>query len=81
MNNRWRNYGLWLAIVALIPMVIQALADYNIMVTLPNNFQTLVKAIFTVLILAGIISDPTTDNKGFKDDKVDSTDNSTNDIN
>lgn len=65
---RWKNYGLWVAIIALIPLVADALEAYNINVILPGNYDILAKAILSILILAGILNSPTTKNKGFLDD-------------
>jgi uncharacterized membrane protein len=53
-KNRWRNYGLWVAIFAFLAMLAQTLG-----VTLPGNYDALVNAFLSILVLAGIISDPT----------------------
>ncbi len=67
MQNRWRNYGLWSAVLAFIPLLLSAF-DINI----AGNYQELANGFLAILVLAGIINDPTTFTKGFKDD--DSTD-------
>jgi len=69
MSNRWKNYGLWAAILAFIPIFLDALKVYNINISMPGNYDELVKAILGILVLAGIINNPTTQNKGFGDDK------------
>lgn len=66
--NRWKNYGLWASIFAFIPLFVDALADYDILVKLPNNYDKLVMSFLGILVLAGIINNPTTSNKGFLDD-------------
>ncbi len=67
MQNRWRNYGLWSAVLAFIPLLLSAF-DINI----AGSYQELANGVLAILVLAGIINDPTTFTKGFKDD--DSTD-------
>lgn len=69
MKERIRNYGLWVAIFALVPMVLQGLEIYNIHTALPNNYSDLVNGILGILVFAGILNNPTTENKGFLDDK------------
>jgi len=67
--NRWKNYGLWAAILAFIPVFLDSLKTYGIGVPLPENYDVLVKMILGILVLAGILNNPTTENKGFRDDK------------
>jgi len=67
--NRWKNYGLWVAILAFIPVFLDSLKTYGVNVPLPENYDLLVKSILGILVLAGILNDPTTENKGFLDDK------------
>lgn len=66
--NRWKNYALWASIFAFIPLLLDGLKVYNINAVLPPNYAVLVKAFLGILVLAGIISNPQTDNKGFLDD-------------
>ena len=54
--NRFKNYGLWVSIAALIPMLFKG---FNINI-LPVNYTELVNAILGVLVLAGILSNPNT---------------------
>ncbi|SHH76113.1 Uncharacterized membrane protein [Caloranaerobacter azorensis DSM 13643] len=63
--NRWKNYGLWAAIFAFIPMLLEAFG----LDVLPTNYEELWKALLSILVIAGIINNPTTENKGFADDK------------
>lgn len=64
--SRFKNYGLWLSIAALIPMVLQGFG-LNI---LPDNYQTIINAVLGVLVMAGILNNPTTETKWFVDDKT-----------
>lgn len=65
MNSRFKNYGLWLSILAFVPLLLQALG-LNV---LPKNYNELVSSFLGILVLAGILNDPTTENKGYFDDK------------
>ncbi|MGL5822053.1 MAG: holin [Sarcina sp.] len=62
--SRLKNYGLWVSVFALVPMLLQG-AGVNI---LPDNYQTIVTAVLGILVTAGILNNPTTSNKGFLDD-------------
>ncbi|MFR2838137.1 MAG: hypothetical protein ACLTBU_03545 [Zhenhengia sp.] len=63
-NNRWRNYGLWAAIAAFIPLLLSGLGIQII----PDGYEEIVNAFLGILVLAGIISNPTTSSKWFQDD-------------
>lgn len=63
--SRLKNYGLWVSVFALVPMV---LSGFGVKV-LPDNYQAIVTAVLGILVAAGILNNPTTDNKGFLDDK------------
>lgn len=63
--SRFKNYGLWVSIAALIPMVLQGFG-INI---LPDNYQEIVNAVLSILVMAGILSNPTTSCKWYVDDK------------
>ena len=65
MLNRFKNYGLWAAIFAFIPLFCEGFG-WNV---LPNNYQELYTAFLGILVLAGILNDPTTENRGYFDDK------------
>jgi uncharacterized membrane protein len=69
--KRWQNYGLWAAVLAFIPLLLDGLKIYNLSIVLPSNYEVLVKALLGIFVLSGIISDPTTTNKGYLDDKTD----------
>ncbi|MBK1809187.1 holin [Clostridium sp. YIM B02505] len=64
-KSRFRNYGLWVAIAALIPMVLQGFG----LDILPSNYKDIINALLTILVMAGILNDPTTAAKWFFDDK------------
>lgn len=65
MNSRWKNYGLWIAIASFIPLVLQGFG-LNI---LPSNYTEIINSLLGILVMAGIISNPTTSVKWFHDDK------------
>lgn len=63
--SRFKNYGLWVSIFALIPMLCQG---FGIKI-LPENYNEVINAILGILVAAGILNNPTTENRGFTDDK------------
>lgn len=69
--NRFKNYGLWVSIAAFIPMFLKGIG-YDI---LPTNYNEIVNSLLSILVVAGILSNPQTESKGFSDDE-----NITNDI-
>jgi uncharacterized membrane protein len=66
MNSAWkarlRNYGFWLSVAALIPLILQAFG-INF---LPANYDQIVNTLLWLLVLLGVINNPT-DGKGFGD--------------
>lgn len=65
-KDRIHNKFFWVSIFAMIP-----LAAYTFgfdMDFIPKNYEELVVAILNVLVLAGVINNPTTDNKWLSDD-------------
>lgn len=62
--ERFRNYGLWVAIAAFIPLVLSAFG-----INIIPNYQNIVNALLSILVMAGILNNPTTTNKWFGDDK------------
>jgi len=64
MNRRWKNYGLWLAVLAFIAMLCDSLG----LKLLPEDYDSLCKTFLGVLVLAGILNDPTSQNPGYQDD-------------
>jgi uncharacterized membrane protein len=65
IKNRVKNYGLWVAIIALIPMLCQSFG-FNI---LPTNYNEVTTAILGIIVMLGLVNNPTTENKGYSDDK------------
>ena len=61
--NRFKNYGLWVSIAALIPLVLSGLG-----IQIIPNYQEIVNAVLAILVTVGIISNPTTSNLWYKDD-------------
>ncbi|ELC8442857.1 holin [Clostridium perfringens] len=64
--SRLKNYGLWMSIFALIPLILES-CHISI---LPSNYNEIVTAILSILVMAGILSNPTTETRGFRDDKI-----------
>jgi uncharacterized membrane protein len=62
--KRFKNYGLWVAVAALVGMVLQ---DAGVSIT-PEKYDAYVNAILTVLVLAGIVNNPTS-GRGFRDEE------------
>lgn len=60
---------MWCSICAFLPVLAQSLGAYDIHLILPGNYGELTNAILGLLVLAGIINNPTTVSKGFLDDK------------
>lgn len=63
--SRFKNYGLWVSIAALVQMVLHGFG----LKVLPDNYNEIVTAILGILVMAGILNNPTTGNKGYLDDK------------
>ena len=64
-KSRFKNYGLWLSIATLISLVLQGF-EINI---LPDNYQEIVKAILSILVLIGVINQPTSNYNEYSDYK------------
>jgi len=62
--DKFENYGLWVSIFAFIPLLLKG---FNINI-LPENYNEIVSAFLGILVLAGILSNPST-GKGFTDKK------------
>lgn len=65
--DRFKNYGLWVSIAAFIPMFLKGIG----IDILPSNYNDLINSFLGILVVAGILSNPTTTNKGYVDDKAD----------
>lgn len=64
IKQRIRNYGLWVSIASLVLLVVQA---FGVQIDV-GKYNSIVNAILTVLVGLGIVSDPTTETKGYGDD-------------
>jgi len=62
--SRFKNYGLWVSILALIPMILSAFG-VNLV---PEEYQVITNTILSILVALGIISNPTTESKWYIDD-------------
>ena len=63
--SRFKNYGLWVSILALIPMILSAFGVHIV----PEEYQTIINTILSILVALGIVSNPTTQAKWSNDDK------------
>lgn len=67
-KSRFKNYGLWLSILSLVPLILKS---FGIDV-LPENYNEICSSILGILVLAGILSSPTQGN-GYLDTKPETT--------
>lgn len=56
--NRFRNKALWVSVLAFIPMLCQGFGWHF----LPTNYADLVNSLLSILVVAGILSNPTSGN-------------------
>lgn len=63
--SRFKNYGLWVSIFALLPIILSA---FGVKIV-PEEYQLAVNAVLGVLVALGIVSNPTTEGKWYSDDK------------
>lgn len=66
-ENRFKNYGLWIAIASLCALFLPKV--FNIPIDL-GEWKTFVDAILSILVIFGVINNPTTDNSGYSDDNI-----------
>lgn len=52
--GRLKNYALWLALIAFIPVAAQSFG-YNV---LPDNYDSLATGILGILVLLGLVNNP-----------------------
>lgn len=62
--ERFKNYGLWLSIFAFIPLLLKGFG----VDILPANYSEIVTAFLGILVMAGILNDPNTEEKWYLDD-------------
>ena len=60
--DRLKNVGLWISIFAFIPLLLKGFG----LDILPENYNEIVSAFLGILVLAGILSNPSNGN-GFTD--------------
>jgi uncharacterized membrane protein len=65
MKSRLSNYGFWVSLIALIPVVLQLFG----VVIIPVSYTAVTNGILALFVALGIISNPTTISKFFFDDK------------
>ena len=63
--KRLRNKAFWVTLASAIVLLAQQLG-LNIF---PSNIADIVNSVLAILTIAGVISNPTTENSGFLDDK------------
>lgn len=61
MNIKWKNYGLWVALGALVVMIVVDATNVT-----PEKVQGYVELVLGLLVAAGIVSNPS-NGKGFVD--------------
>lgn len=66
--ERFKSYALWAAVLAFIPLLADSLGVYNVHLVLPGNYAEIVTALLGILVLAGIVTNPS-NGKGYKDDE------------
>lgn len=72
MNSKWRNYGLWTAIVSAVLLVVQTVGSLFGVTFLPEQYDGVTaaaNAVLGLLVVLGIVSNPEV-GKGFAD-KID----------
>lgn len=57
LKGRVSNYGFWVSLFALIPLVAQSLGDVSI---LPANYEEITNAILSLIVALGVANNPTT---------------------
>ncbi|VYT91464.1 holin [Clostridium tertium] len=69
--SRFKNYGLWVSILALIPMILSA---FGVKVV-ADEYQSITNVVLSILVALGIVNNPTTNCKWYIDDKNKNKDN------
>ena len=65
IKQRMHNYGFWVSLIALISLIWKTY-DPNFPI---QAYDEITSAVLGILVLLGIVSDPTTKSSGFLDDK------------
>ncbi|MBU3102527.1 phage holin [Clostridium gasigenes] len=63
--SRFKNYGLWVSIIALIPLLLNACG----VEVVAEQYQLITNTVLSTLVALGVVSNPTTSSKWFNDDK------------
>lgn len=63
--SRFKNYGLWVSILALVPMLLHAFGVEIV----DQEYEAIAAVVLSILVALGIINNPTTECKWYKDDK------------
>ena len=63
-TSRFKNYGLWVSVAALAPMVLEGFG----LKVLPSNYKEITTSVLSIMVMAGILNNPTTDNKWYTDE-------------
>lgn len=64
--KRFRNYAFWVSLLSLIPLICQA---FQVSI-LPKNYSVICNTVLSLLVAAGIVNNPVTDNRGYADDGI-----------
>lgn len=57
LKGRTKNYGFWVSLFALIPLVVQTFGDKSI---LPSNYEDITNTILSLIVALGVVNNPTT---------------------
>jgi phi LC3 family holin len=64
LKIRLRNYAFWISVASFIVLILQT---FGVTFDL-GQYDKVVNSVLSLLVLLGIINNPTTENKGFLDD-------------
>lgn len=64
LKPRLQNYGLWVSLFALIPLIIQAFGF-----SVAPEYKEIVNLLLSMLVMLGLVNNPTTQTKWFTDDQ------------
>ncbi|SDY72162.1 phage holin [Thermoactinomyces sp. DSM 45892] len=67
-NNRWKNSGMWISLTGLVFLFLQTIG-VDITPVKQGAITTVADSIVGLLVVLGILNNPTTQNQGFLDDK------------
>lgn len=65
-KSRVKNYGLWIGVVALLLLSLDQIFGVDFV---KSEYSGIVDTILAILALFGILNNPTTNHRGFCDDK------------